>query len=148
MAGCRRPGGRRASLANDTTHTQENNKMDTPSTIPTIQKRNPLIYFILAIVTCGIFGFYWMYTLNEDTNKISGHPEALNGIIVILLSLVTCGLFLLFWMYNMGTRIDEAKTKRGLPGGNSGTLYLILTLVGCGLVAQIILQSELNKLAE
>lgn len=122
--------------------------MDTPSTTPTIQKRNPLIYFILAIVTCGIFGFYWMYTLNEDTNKISGHPEALNGIIVILLSLVTCGLFLLFWMYNMGTRIDEVKAKRGMSGGNTGVLYLILSFVGFAWVAEILLQVELNKLAE
>ena len=48
----------------------------------------------------------------------------------------------------MGTRIDEAKTKRGMPSGNTGTLYLILAIVGFGWVAEIILQSELNKLAE
>ena len=54
----------------------------------------------------------------------------------------------LIWMYQMGTRIDEAKTKRGMPSGNAGTMYLILTLAGCGFVAEVILQSELNKLAE
>ncbi len=120
--------------------------MDTPEV--TIPKRNIAIYFILSIVTCGIFGLYWFCTLNDDTNKISGHPEAMGGVAVLLLTILTCGIYSLFWMYNMGTRIDEAKAKRGLPGGNSGTLYLILTVFGLAWVAELLLQSELNKLAE
>ena len=42
--------------------------MDQPTV--TIQKRNIAVYFILSIVTCGIFGLYWFCTLNDDTNKI------------------------------------------------------------------------------
>ena len=122
--------------------------MDTLPATPRIQKRNLALYIILTLFTCGLFGIYWFFTLNGDTNKVSGHPEEMSGIVALILTIVTCGIYGLIWSYNMGTRIDEAKTKRGLPGGNSGTLYLILTLVGCGLVAQIILQSELNKLAE
>jgi len=113
-----------------------------------IQKRNIALYIVLSIVTCGIFGLYWFCTLNDDTNKISGHPEAMGGVAALLLSLVTCGIYALFWMYNMGTRIDEAKAKRGLPGGNLGTLYLILSVFGLAWVAEILLQCELNKLAE
>ena len=120
--------------------------MDTPNV--TIKKRNIAVYLILSIVTCGIFGLYWFCTLNDDTNKISGHPEAMGGVAALLLSLVTCGIYALFWMYNMGTRIDEAKAKRGLVGGNLGTLYLILTVFGLAWVAELLLQSELNKLAE
>lgn len=122
--------------------------MDTLPTTPTIPKRNLALYIILAFVTCGLFGLYWFCTLNDDTNKVSGHPEEMSGIVALILTIVTCGIYGLIWSYNMGTRIDEAKAKCGLPGGNSGTLYLILTLVGCGFVAQIIQQSELNKLAE
>ena len=120
--------------------------METPTI--TIQKRNIALYFILSIVTCGIFGLYWFCTVNDDTNKVSGHPEATGGVAALLLSILTCGIYALFWMYNMGTRIDEAKVKRGQPGGNLGTLYLILSLVGFGWVAEILMQSELNKLAE
>ena len=128
--------------------THRKNNMDTLSTTPTIQKRNLALYIILTLVTCGLFGIYWFCTLNDDTNKVSGHPEAMGGIAAFLLSIVTCGIYGLVWMYNMGTRIDEAKTKRGMPSGNTGTLYLILAIVGFGWVAEIILQSELNKLAE
>ncbi len=125
--------------------------MDTPSPPPapaTIQKRNLALYIILLFVTCGLFGFYWLYVMNEDTNKVSGHPEALNGALVILLTLVTCGIFSFFWLYNMGSRIDEAKIKRGQPSGNSATLYLVLAILGLGFVSEILLQLELNKLAE
>ena len=121
--------------------------MDTPPSTPTIQKRNVALYIVLTIVTCGLFGLYWFCTLNDDTNKVSGHPEATGGVAAILLTLVTCGIYGLFWMYNMGTRIDEAKAKRGMPGGNSGALYLVLALVGFGWVSELLLQIELNKLA-
>lgn len=121
----------------------------TPAAAPAlIQKRNIALYFILTLVTCGLFGLYWFCTLNDDTNKVSGHPEATNGILALVLTIVTCGIYGLFWMYNMGTRIDEAKAKRGAPGGSSGALYLVLALVGLGFVSEILLQSELNKLAE
>lgn len=113
-----------------------------------IQKRNIALYFILTLVTCGIFGIYWFCTLNDDTNKVSGHPEAASGVVALLLSVVTCGIYGLFWMYNMGTRIDEAKAKRGQPGGSSGALYLILAILGLGFISELILQNELNKLAE
>ncbi len=113
-----------------------------------IQKRNAALYFVLSIVTCGLFSLYWFCTLNDDTNKVSGHSEAMGGVAALLLSIVTCGLYFLFWMYNMGSRIDEVKVKRGLPSGNLGTLYLILSLVGFGWVAELLLQGELNKLAE
>ena len=128
--------------------THRKNNMDTLSTTPTIQKRNLALYIILTLVTCGLFGIYWFCTLNDDTNKVSGHPEAMGGVAALLLSIVTCGIYSLVWMYIMGRRLDEAKTKRGMPGGNTGTLYLILAIVGFGWVAEIILQSELNKLAE
>ena len=120
--------------------------METPGI--TIQKRNVALYFVLSIVTCGIFGLYWFCTLNDDTNKISGHPEAMGGVVALLLSILTCGIYALFWTYNMGTRIDEVKVKHGLPSGNLGTLYLILSIFGFAWVAELLLQCELNKLAE
>ena len=129
-------------------HRKEDNDMETPPTPPMIQKRNTALYVILSIITCGIFGLYWFCTLNNDTNKVSGHPEATGGVAALLLTIITCGIYSLFWMYNMGMRIDEEKMRRGMPCGNTGTLYLILALVGFGWVSEILLQGELNKLAD
>ena len=145
MGRCR-PGGRRKFPKAFTE--RKTTTWKRPPTTPMIQKRNTALYVILSIVTCGIFGLYWFCTLNNDTNKVSGHPEATGGVAALLLTIITCGIYSLFWMYNMGMRIDEEKMRRGMPCGNTGTLYLILALVGFGWVSEILLQGELNKLAE
>jgi len=115
-----------------------------PAAIPS---RNIVLYVILTFLTCGIFGLFWFCTLNDDTNRISNHPEAPGGITALLLSFITCGIYSFFWYYAMGDRIDEAKQARGLPGGSSAALYLILSILGLAFVANIIQQSELNRLA-
>ena len=112
-----------------------------------IPQRNIVLYVILTFATCGFFGIFWFCTLNDDTNRVSNHPEAPNGIVALLLSIVTCGIYGLFWYYNMGQRIDEAKMARGLPAGSSGALYLVLAILGLPFVANIVQQSELNRLA-
>lgn len=112
-----------------------------------IPQRNIALYVILTFVTCGLFGIFWFCTLNDDTNLVSRHPESPSGIVALLLCLVTCGIYSFFWYYNMGERIDEAKMARGLPAGSSGALYLILAILGLGFVANIVQQSELNRLA-
>lgn len=112
-----------------------------------IPQRNIVLYVILTFATCGIFGIFWFCTLNDDTNRVSNHPEAPGGIVALLLCLVTCGIYGLFWYYNMGQRIDEAKMARGLPAGSSAALYLVLALLGLPLVANIVQQGELNRLA-
>ena len=29
---------------------------------------------VLSIITCGIYGIYWYYCLNEDINEVTGRP--------------------------------------------------------------------------
>lgn len=40
---------------------------------PTIPERNFAMFLILTIITCGIYGFYWLYVLVKDGND---HVEA------------------------------------------------------------------------
>ncbi|KXB04476.1 hypothetical protein AKJ50_02355 [candidate division MSBL1 archaeon SCGC-AAA382A13] len=34
-----------------------------------IENRNTILYIVLTIITLGIFGLYWIYTLTKDPNK-------------------------------------------------------------------------------
>lgn len=115
--------------------------------MPSIPSRNIALYVILVFLTCGLFGLVWFCMLNDDTNRVSGHPEAIGGVGALLLGIVTCGIYTLFWAYAMGERIDEAKAARGLPAGSSGALYLVLEILGLGFIQAIVQQSELNRLA-
>lgn len=112
-----------------------------------IQQRNIAVCIILSIVTCGIYGIYWFIVLSNDTNTVSNAENATSGGVAFVLSLITCNIYGLYWAYKQREKIDKAKTDRGIPSSNSGILYLILCLFGLGIVAEALMQNELNSLA-
>lgn len=44
-----------------------------------IEQRNIALCIILSIITCGIYGLYWIYKLTEDVNTLKGDPNATSG---------------------------------------------------------------------
>lgn len=112
-----------------------------------IQKRNIAVSIILYFVTCGIYIFYWMYMLTEESNYASGE-NGFSGGMVILLSLVTCGLFTYYWFYKLGDNITKAKAARGMSTDSYlGVIYLVLAFFGLGIVSYALAQNELNQMA-
>ena len=105
-----------------------------------------MVYIILTIVTCGLYAIYWMFTLTEDLNTLSGDTTAVSGPVTILLSLVTCGIYTYFWMYKQGETIDRLKTNRGMSSSYTGLVYLGLCFFGLGIVAYALMQDSINKL--
>lgn len=112
-----------------------------------MQERNIAVCIILSIVTCGIYGLYWLYCIVEETNKMTGNEDATSGGTVILLSIVTCNIYLIYWMYVVGNRIDDLCVREGNSTGNRGILYLVLDLFGLGIVNYALLQNEINQRA-
>lgn len=113
-----------------------------------VQNRSIPLYLILSIVTCGIFGLYWFVCLADDLNTASGHPEDTSGIMVLVFTIVTCGIYGLYWYYKAGTKVAEIQRRTtGYGDSNSGILYLIIALIGFGIVNYCIIQSELNKVS-
>lgn len=110
-------------------------------------ERNLAIAIVLTLITCGLYALYWMYTLTEDSNKISGEPNPTSGGMVILLGIVTCGIYSLYWIYKRGEIVDRYNLQRGLPDGNNAIIYLLLSVFGFGIVSYALLQNELNKIA-
>lgn len=104
----------------------------TPRSIP--------VAVILSIVTCGIYGIYWMIKMNDEINQLAGEPQATSGGMVFLLSLVTCNIYGLYWMYKMGERCDRIKGTYG----NSGVLYLIISFLGLQIVGYCLMQDTIN----
>lgn len=128
---------------------QNNNIPNTPVTPAQriIQSKSIGLCIFLSIITCGIYGWYWLYTLTEDVNAISGDVTATSGGMVILFSIITCNIYQWYWLYKQGERIDNIKASRGMPSSNSGILYIILAIFGLSIVSWAIMQSEINKLA-
>lgn len=114
-----------------------------------IQSRNIVMYILLSLVTCGIFGFYWMYCVNEDVNNSLGENDMSSGM-VVLLTIITCGIYGFVWAYMLGNKISRLKRMMGDPYAESslGALYLVLCIFITYIVPLAIAQSELNKYAE
>lgn len=114
----------------------------------TIKQRNVALSIVLTIITCGLYGIYWEVCMVDDVNRLTGKEDAKSGIIVFLLSLITCNIYWMYWLFKTGETIDLEKSKKGLPSSNRGLVYLILTFFALGIVADAILQSDINGLAE
>ena len=112
-----------------------------------IERRNIAVCIVLTLVTCGIYGIYWIVCLTNDVNTGSGDVNGTSGGMVVLLTIVTCGIYGIYWAYKQGEKLDFTKNNRGIPSSNSGVLYLILQIFGFGIIAYALMQNELNKLA-
>lgn len=103
--------------------------------------RNIVLCIVLTIVTCGIYGLYWMVCLNNEINQLAGETEATSGGMVILLTIVTCGIYGFFWAFKMGERVDKIK---GVTG-SSNIIFLILQICALGIVNYCLMQDTINK---
>lgn len=112
-----------------------------------ISERSIAVAIILSIVTCGIYGLYWLACMASDLNQVSGDNSTSGGM-VVLLTIVTCGIYGYYWMYKAGQQIAKGKTYRGLVADkNAGILYLILAIFRLSIVSYALIQNELNSFA-
>lgn len=105
-----------------------------------MEKRNIVTCILLTLLTCGIYGLYWLYKMAEDFRTLD--PDMPSGGMLILLDLVTCGIYGWYWFYKAGSILDERK------GGSNAIIGLVLGIFGLGLVTYCIYQDGLNKLID
>lgn len=113
-----------------------------------LQKKNIAVYIILSIVTCGIFGMYWLVVLNNDCNTVANEPNGTSGGIVLLLTIVTCGIYGIYWCYKMGQNLDIAYQNRGMAPSNKSIILLVLAIFGLAIVSYAIIQDDINKIID
>lgn len=111
-----------------------------------MKERNIATAIIFSIITCGIYGIYWFIVMTDEAKIAAKDNQLASGGVAFLLSIVTCGIYMIYWSYKMGDLTAKAQADRGLPVKNNGVLYLILCLLGLGIVNYILIQSDLNQI--
>lgn len=107
-----------------------------------IKNRNIVTAIILSLVTCGIYGIYWGVCLAREA--VSVKDPADNAILEIILI-----LFLPFvGFYLAEKKLAEGCAEKGIAHKDNSIVYLILGLVGLGIVNYCMLQNDLNQIAE
>jgi hypothetical protein len=106
--------------------------------------RNPLVVWLLSLVTLGIYQLYWYYQVNREAREYEPTVDVRPGIAVVA---VTLGGLLIVppWVsvFRTGGRIARAQTAAGVRDRCSGLLGLVLVLVFDLWVFYY--QSQLNK---
>ena len=79
-----------------------------------IQRKSVGLCIVLSIVTCGIYGLYWLYCMAEDANRLISRPNAASGGMVLLFSIITCGIYEYYWLYRSGEDLGAMTLDRFL----------------------------------
>lgn len=94
--------------------------------------RGLLGYIVLSILTCGIYSYYFIYTVARDVNTAcAGDGKSTGGLVqFILLSILTCGIYSWWWQYSLGNRLAANAPRYGLSFTENGTTILLWLLFG------------------
>ena len=108
-------------------------------------QKSPVTVAILSLVTCGIYGFIWLWgAMNELYN--AGHKSIgnLNPTIQFLLLFLYVGLP--FFALNANDNLNAVRAQKGQPEVDNKVMYVILSIVFWPALAYMV-QDEMNKLA-
>lgn len=120
-----------------------------------ITSRNIALSVLFSIITCGIYGLYWLYKINQEVNSITKHEYDTSGGLVILFTIITCGLYNVYWAYKIGVKLKKYYSDKESNEGNElPVLYLILMVVNLApftfgnLICKCLMQDKINKIVE
>ena len=106
-----------------------------------IKNRSIVTCILLSLVTCGIYGIYWTVMVAKEGVSVKDPADSALLEIVLMLFLPFLGVFL------VEKKLAEGCAAQGIAHTDNSILYLILDLVGLGIVSLCMLQNDWNKLA-
>ncbi|GKX30979.1 hypothetical protein SH1V18_34590 [Vallitalea longa] len=102
-------------------------------------KRNILLTIILSFITFGIYLVYWMYKVNNESNKLANGDYQTESIIVILFTIITFGIYGLYWGYKQGKNYCLITGSEFPP-----VIFMIFVPTSGFLIPTILLQVAIN----
>ena len=106
---------------------------------------------VLSIVTCGIYGIYWLYTIAHDLNDLCESQNQEKGAepgLVVVLGIVTCGIYSLYYLWKAGKMVASLTRSNGQHPSDDSIVLMVLSLLQLSLVSYCILQSHINGFAK
>lgn len=105
-----------------------------------IKQRNIVTAILLSIITCGIYGIYWIICLTREAVSVKSETD--DGLleIILMLFLPFIGAFL------VEKKLTEGCQAKGIAHNDNSVIYLVLGLLGLSIVSLCMIQNDLNKL--
>lgn len=109
-----------------------------------MKNRNLAVFIILLLVTCGIYGLYWLYVATDDLEK-QGQAGGQSAMIILIVSIFLPWVGYLLFGISANDNLNNIKAQRGIEQTDNKVLYIILAIV-CPIIVPILVQAEINKL--
>lgn len=111
----------------------------------TFNERNIPLCILLSIVTCGIYGIVWMFSVTHDLSAATTANNDSHSI-PMWPFFVTCGIYIYIWAYLCGQRIDLINERFNSQSSKyTPLIYILLEIFGLHIVVVSLIQNELNK---
>ena len=111
-----------------------------------MKRRNVAAVIILTLITCGIYGYYWLYVTARDLQKESGVSE-FPPAGILLLSIFASGAGTALLGFDANVAVNTLKAQRGMHQEDNKILWTVLgafiSIVLFGLI-----QYEINKILD
>ncbi|MEM9193962.1 MAG: DUF4234 domain-containing protein [Myxococcota bacterium] len=107
--------------------------------------RNPTTVWLLVPLTCGLYSYYWWFTVADEIKAYLDLPD-LNPAMEIVIAVLTCGLYVFYLPLKYGKLIEAAQRKAGIEARDQGPVFLLLIFVFYFGYARM--QAELNRIWE
>lgn len=109
--------------------------------------RDPWGVWLLAVVTLGVYGLWWYYTVNRELRDYDTRIEVQPGLSVCAISVAWFAFLLgavtsIISTARTGARIGQAQRFAGSRDRCSSVIGVLLSVIGFGIVYY---QSQLNK---
>ncbi len=98
-----------------------------------MKRRSVVGVVVLTILTCGLYGLYWIVKTKSEMNAQGANVPTAWLIIIPIVNI--------WWMWKFSEGVDHV-TRGGVSAGVAFLLLWLLSLIGMGIV-----QSALNKVA-
>ena len=110
-----------------------------------LKQRGVVEVILLTIITCGIYGIYWVYDTLNGMEQITGHQSSANSVVCLLLCIFFPSIGYLLFGMAADEQINIIKASRGIPAVDNKVMYMILGFF-LPIVLIPIVQDEINKL--
>lgn len=96
------------------------------------EDRSLLWYVILSIITCGIYGVWFIHCMAKDMNEMcEGDGKNTAGVAkLFILEFLTLGIYQYIWYYQIGERIYNNADRYGVTINESGKTIIVWMLLG------------------
>ena len=111
-----------------------------------LKQRGVVEVIILTLVTCGIYGLYWVYDTMSGFEQTTGKESGINAVACLLLCLFLGSIGYLLFGMEADEQLNMIKESRGIPTTDNKVMYMLLGFF-LPIVLIPIIQDEINKLA-